>query len=109
MNWPGSWVTIVWLTILRLVLPLALTIAAVYVLRKLDEHWQADAQRNARRVSALAAATTPCWQARNCSPAQRANCRAYQLREQMRCWQAFRQVEGRMPERCFNCEVFLAA
>lgn len=52
-----------------------------------------------------APAPQPCWAARGCSAAQRANCAAAQHPEAP-CWQARFDAEGAIPEECVHCDVF---
>jgi hypothetical protein len=107
MDWLPSWALPVALVLLRLALPAGLTLAAGYLLARLDARWQAAGEREARTARA-AEARAPCWELRGCDPEARARCPAYQGAPQP-CWQVFRRAGGRLPERCFGCPVFLAA
>jgi hypothetical protein len=92
--------------LLRLALPIAATVVAIYFLRKLDTHWQAQAQTD---LQALAAKVEKpeCWKAKNCQPVRRNACPAYASTKP--CWQVFRASNGYLQEACLSCEVFHAA
>jgi hypothetical protein len=91
--------------LLRLGLPLAVTAWAVWVLRRLDARWQAEAK--SIRMP-LPAAPVPCWDVRRCSAERRAACPAY-ARPDTPCWQVFRDPQGRLKDDCLDCEVFRGA
>jgi hypothetical protein len=88
--------------LLRLAIPILGTIVLVYFLRKLDAHWQAEAQRNPVVVEKF-----ECWKVKGCSEAQRKNCLG--ANSALPCWQAYRQPNGYLQERCISCEVFTNA
>ena len=71
---------------------------------------QAVADVSAGRVQPAAfkapqAATTPCWQLRNCSEASRANCDACK-EPGLPCWMARLRADGRLPGPCYGCALF---
>lgn len=88
--------------LLRLAIPIAGTIIAVYLLRKLDAQWQAEAQ-----LPPVPAPKTECWKIKGCSPAQQKNCPA--ASSPLTCWQVFRQPNGYLREECISCKVFVDA
>jgi hypothetical protein len=47
----------------------------------------------------------PCWTAKGCSEAKKAECAAPQHPEKS-CWQARFDAEGQIPEDCVNCDTF---
>jgi hypothetical protein len=96
----------------RLLVPLIVLLALGY----LYERWSA--RRPARRPrsepetagrtnwpSAGTRNYSPCWESKNCSPEQRALCPAAR-RAGVPCWLTMQLVEGRLPERCLDCQVF---
>lgn len=84
---------------LRLAIPIAITAVAVYFLRRLDAHWQAEAE------SLLTVVQKPhCWETKNCTPEMRAICPGYS--SQAPCWQALRNENGYLQEKCLGCDVF---
>jgi hypothetical protein len=88
--------------LLRLAIPIAITAMLIFFLRKLDAHWQADAQ--------LPQPTMPdieCWKIKGCPPQLRNNCVAYQ--STLPCWQAKRLPNGYLREECLSCEIFTEA
>jgi hypothetical protein len=88
--------------LLRLAIPIAGTIILIYFLRKLDAHWQAEAQ-----LPAVPAQKTECWKIKGCSSIQKKNCAAASC--PLPCWQVFRQPNGYLQEECISCPVFINA
>lgn len=88
--------------IVRLALPIAVTLVMVYFLRKLDARWQAEAELRPVYI------TKPeCWKIKGCSPEQRKDCIAFS--SSVPCWQVFRLPNGYLAEACISCRVFLEA
>ena len=86
---------------LRLAIPIVITAVAVYFLRRLDAHWQAEAETE----SLLPVVQKPhCWETKNCTPEMRAICPGYS--SQAPCWQALRNEKGYLQEKCLGCDVF---
>jgi len=88
--------------LLRLAIPIAGTVILIYFLRKMDAHWQAEAQlppRPAQKVE--------CWKIKGCSPSQQKECVA--VSSPLPCWQVFRHPNGYLQEECITCEVFIDA
>ncbi len=88
--------------LLRSAIPIAGTAILIYFLRKLDERWQAEAQ-----LTPMPAQKPECWKVKGCTAEQRRNCVA--ASSPLPCWQALRQPNGYMPEKCISCEVFIDA
>lgn len=87
---------------LRLAIPVIITALAVAFLRKLDARWQAEGENAAPEV------TTPkCWEVKNCTPEERAECEAAD--SNMPCWQVRRRPNGYLRDECLDCEVFYKA
>ena len=92
---------------LRIGLPLAATALIIWLLQRVDAHWQADAREARQRALAPVTATprVPCWFINNCSPERRASCPIYGHAEVL-CWQYFRDRQGHLREACLGCQVF---
>jgi len=88
--------------LIRLAIPIALTMMLILILRKLDARWQAEAQIPQPAMQAI-----ECWKIKGCSPEQRKYCVAYQAT--LPCWQAKRLPNGYLREECLSCEVFIEA
>ena len=88
--------------LLRLAIPIAGTAILVYLLRKLDTHWQAEAEHTPALVEKV-----ECWRIKGCSEEQRKNCVA--AASSLPCWQTQRQPNGYLQEKCISCEVFTHA
>jgi hypothetical protein len=85
----------------RLALPIAVTLIAVYFLHRLDVRWQSEAG------AGPGVEKPECWKVRNCPPAARAACPGFVSPEP--CWQAKRQPSGYLAEDCLTCDVLLTA
>ena len=88
--------------LLRLAIPIAGTIILVFLLRKLDTHWQAEAE-----LTPVTTEKVECWKIKGCSEEQRKNCRG--AASALPCWQVYRQPNGYLQEKCISCEVFINA
>lgn len=88
--------------LLRLAIPIAGTGILIYFLRKLDAHWQAEAQ-----LPPMPAQKVECWKIKGCSPAQMKNCVA--ASSPLPCWQVYRKPNGYLQEQCTTCQVFIDA
>jgi hypothetical protein len=86
--------------ILRLVLPIAITIIAIYFLRKLDTHWQVEAEHELH----VPANKVECWDVKHCPIEQRKECPAFT--SPLACWQVNRLPNGYLHEECLTCKVF---
>lgn len=89
---------------LRLAIPIAITMGAVYFLRRLDTRWKAEAET---QLLMPAVEKPNCWEVHGCSEEMRATCKGYQ--SQQPCWQAHRRDNGYLQERCLGCDVFRKA
>jgi hypothetical protein len=124
---------IIGLFVLRLGIPIAVTLTIAYFLHRLDARWEKEArlQQDAGRATkeveqrksvsiplpqpampvpiplALDSYGKPCWELKDCDPVEMADCPARQD-SSVPCWQARRQEEGRIPVECYHCEIFLA-
>lgn len=90
--------------VLRIGLPLLVTLGFFYLLRRLDERWQ----KEARSLPMLKPEGAPCWESKGCSEEKRKACVAFN-QTNVPCWQAFRARDGVMKEACLGCEVFRRA
>jgi hypothetical protein len=125
---------IIGLFVLRLGIPIAVTLTIAYFLHRLDARWEKEAwlEQEAGRATkkaeerksasvplpqpampvpiplALDNYGKPCWEIKDCDPIEMADCPAKQ-NPSIPCWQARRQEEGRIPVECYHCEIFLAA
>jgi hypothetical protein len=105
------------LFLVRLGVPIAVTILIAWGLRRLDARWQAEAAAyqasEAVATGALdptataspLAAQQPCWELNNCSDAQRAACPACAALD-IPCWMARLRADGKLPARCYGCALF---
>jgi hypothetical protein len=102
---------IVGMFLLRLGLPLAITVVVGYALRRLDAKWETEAltQQQAEELPAavqkLKPADPPCWERKGCSEERRAHCPAREL-WYIPCWAAQLRVTGQLPAACHDCELF---
>ena len=89
---------------LRLAIPIGITAIAIYFLRRLDTRWQAEAEE---QLLLPAVEKAKCWEINGCTAEMRATCAGYQSEQP--CWQAFREDNGYLQERCLGCDVFQKA
>jgi hypothetical protein len=88
--------------LLRFAIPVTGTLILIFLLRKLDAHWQAEAE-----VAPVTIEKVECWQVKGCSEEQRKNCTG--ATSPLPCWQVHRRPNGYLQERCISCEVFISA
>ncbi len=103
MEWLTTVYAIILLVLLRVAIPIAVTITFIKVLKWLDERWQKEADLESAQV--IKVGNVGCWEFNNCSEAQRESCMAYNNPDKP-CWQVFREKNGRLQERCIGCDVF---
>jgi hypothetical protein len=97
-----SLLTLIFGLLLRLAIPLIGTMILVYLLRKLDAHWQTEAD-----LAPLPTEQVECWKIKDCSEDQRKHC--IEAASSLPCWQVYRQPNGYLQEECISCEVFVNA
>jgi hypothetical protein len=89
--------------LLRLGIPIGLTLLLAWYLRRLDAHWRAEAAQNGQRFAFIVPGATPtCWEFNNCSPERRAKCPAAQNNGRP-CWEYFAH-DGQLAPLCAACE-----
>jgi hypothetical protein len=88
--------------LLRLAIPIAATLFVVYILRRLDKRWQAEAETQPVGVE-----KSECWKVKGCPPEQAEDCAA--AKSQLPCWQVKRLPNGYLNEDCLSCPVFIEA
>lgn len=115
MDWWWQTAIILGMFMLRLVVPLAIVMLVGYWLRRLDAKWQAEAQAlwDANRMQPepvqskfLERLNQPCWLVKGCDAATRSRCPAAQ-QPHLPCWLVWRSPDGRLPEPCYQCQIFL--
>lgn len=103
MDWlTTSWAIVLGLLI-RILVPILVTIIMVYLLKRLDERWKRSADEDG--TSKVRAENIGCWKFKKCPPELRALCEAYGNPDQP-CWQVFRREDGMLRERCLGCDIF---
>jgi hypothetical protein len=88
--------------LIRFAIPILLTALLIFLLRRLDIRWQAEA-----REPVLEIQKPECWKVKGCAPEQRKECIGF--KSKLPCWQAYRQPNGYLREECLACEVFVKA
>jgi hypothetical protein len=91
--------------LIRIVIPLLVMAGIVYLLRRLDARWQAEAMYHQKFASAKN--QKHCWEVKSCSAEKMENCPATKTEEP--CWQAFRKENGYLQDECLRCPVFRSA
>jgi hypothetical protein len=115
MDWWWQAAIILGMFLVRLAVPLAVVLLAGYWLHRLDAKWQAEAMAEweARRTQPeplqskfLERLNQPCWLIKGCDAATRSHCPAAQ-QPHLPCWLVWRNADGRLPEPCYQCQIFL--
>lgn len=88
--------------VLRLAIPIAGTLLLIFVLRRLDARWQAEAE-----LKTVPAVKPECWKIKGCTSEQIENCAA--TTSLLPCWQVYRLPNGYLNEKCLSCSVFIEA
>jgi uncharacterized membrane protein YraQ (UPF0718 family) len=102
---------VVGMFLLRLGVPLVITLAVGYWLRRLDAKWQTEAQAQWEQeelpaeLKALERPEQPCWEIKGCTEAQKARCPACKAWD-IPCWVAQLRATGRLPAGCPDCALF---
>jgi hypothetical protein len=102
MNMLVSFFTLLIGLLLRLAIPIAATLFVIYILRKLDQRWQAEAE-----FEPLGMEKPECWKSKGCTAEQIQNCTA--AKSSLPCWQVKRLPNGYLNEDCLSCPVFIEA
>ena len=120
MDWWLQAAGVIGMFILRLGVPLAITLAVGYWLRRLDAKWQAEAlarkaeaalieeEKQAEpNIEMFRIIEQPCWVLKNCAEENYLRCPAHKHAD-LPCWLARLRTEGRLPQPCYQCELFTA-
>jgi hypothetical protein len=89
--------------LLRLGIPITVTVLLLALLHRLDRRWQKEAL-----ALPVVPAGKPCWKIMGCSEEKKRNCPAV-AQPEIPCWQVFRTKDGVMKETCLGCDVFRQA
>lgn len=103
MEWLTTVPAMILLVLLRVAIPIAVTLTFIKVLKWLDERWKQEADFEGAKV--VQVGNVGCWEINVCPAEQRAACMAYNNPDKP-CWQVFREKNGRLQERCIGCDVF---
>lgn len=103
MEWLPTTLAMILGILLRIAVPVLVTILFIFLLRKLDERWKAESDLG--DVMLVKPGNVGCWEINMCPEDMRAKCKAYQNQDTP-CWQVFRNENGRLKERCIGCDVF---
>jgi hypothetical protein len=95
--------------LLRLGIPILVTLVFVRFLRRLDERWQREGvgEVQTQPQEAPLFSSLRCWMINDCTADQKKTCPAF-LEAGRPCWQVYR-VNGSVKEECLACEVFQKA
>ena len=117
MEWWLQLAGVVGLFVLRLLIPLAITVAVGFWLRRLDAKWQAEAR--ARLAASRAQSEDmvepelelfrvvepPCWVQKDCPEDVYTRCPALKTPD-IPCWLARYRTDGVVPAKCYRCQLF---
>ncbi len=88
--------------VLRLAIPILGTLLLIFLLRKLDNRWQAEAE-----IQSVSMEKPECWKIKGCEPEQVSQSEG--ASSLLPCWQVYRQPNGYLNEECLSCTVFTEA
>lgn len=106
MEWVTTTFAVILLAILRIAVPVVVTIAIIGILKWLDERWKVEAHVGCSPQ--VKVGNVGCWEINNCPEENRKGCKAYNNPDQP-CWQVFRDKHGRLQESCIGCDIFRQA
>ncbi len=89
--------------LLRLGIPLVLTVLMILLLNQLDRRWQKEAV-----AIPVISPEKACWEIKGCPPEKQKTCAAA-AQPKVPCWQVFRAKDGTLKDSCLGCEVFRSA
>jgi hypothetical protein len=89
--------------LLRIAIPLGITVGASVVLRRLDKKWRKEADQQYQNLPSLINIwlENPCWELNECEETRRETCDAYQQAD-VPCWEVF-QTNGHFNRKCKSC------
>lgn len=102
--WPNTWIEILAIVggfLVRLGLPIALTILAACLLQKLDARWREESAREAAEF-ALRLTAVPCYEVNHCPAETRQACPA-PAQPTLPCWEVLR-IDGQLQDKCLHCQ-----
>jgi hypothetical protein len=94
--------------VVRLGIPLGLTLLLIRWLGCLDARWREEARHEAQLLSSGTPCNPGCWLVKRCLLEQIVKCPAF-ARKETPCWQVFRQKNGALRESCLSCVLFKTA
>lgn len=94
--------------LLRIGIPVAITVLIILYLRQLDENWKHETETEKAEALQAKAKNVGCWEINGCSEEGKAVCPAYAQPDKP-CWQVFRSSNGQLREGCLGCQVFKQA
>jgi hypothetical protein len=109
---------VIGLFLLRLGVPVLVTVVIAYLLHRLDARWETEAK--ARMVEAVQPGekisaglkalkpARPCWEQKGCKEEVRAKCPACKALD-IPCWAAKLRATGQLPAACHNCAMFVVS
>jgi hypothetical protein len=103
MEWLTTVPAMILLVLLRVAIPIAVTLTFIKVLKWLDERWKQESDLEGAEIAQVG--NVSCWEINECPAEQRAACKAYNNPDKP-CWQVFREKNGRLQERCIGCDIF---
>lgn len=105
MNDSMLWLSVAAGLLVRIGVPALLLVGMVWLMRRLDARWQAEARRQAAPPTVRM--DPPCWELHACPSAHCDTCMV-QGHTEAPCWQQLRDEAGNLPARCLACELFAA-
>jgi hypothetical protein len=86
--------------VLRVILPLGVTLVVAWILKRFDDQWRSESLADSLRMAG-SIETLHCWDFAGCRPEVRSSCRAFNNQDQP-CWEMMRS-RGQLQEACKAC------
>jgi hypothetical protein len=93
------------LFLIRLGIPIAITVLVAILFRKLDRKWETEAAERLETGQPMVPGGRPCWIDKDCGPLRRGDCPAWGPRN-IPCWVARVTAQGHLPHACAECDLF---
>ena len=112
MEWPTTTFAVFLLLLLRVVVPIAVTITFISLLKWLDERWKKEADVETSQL--VKVGNVGCWEINNCPDEWRDKCIVWELKIRSFCWFmngtfCQGQMQGSWDNKvtiCRDCEVY---
>lgn len=97
----NNFITVLIGVIIRIGVPIGISVLVFILLKKFDIKWQ----KEANFIPVLSKIGKPCWEVKGCTDEKRNSC-PVSNQPKVPCWQTFRAKSGTLKDTCLECDVF---